>query len=122
MVATDSALRITIRIDIPDSAYPSTCIDLAVPRNSSIAEILDEVLTLADAPRISRPWQATTAAGVLIDAAHRAAPNETAISITITQEKTSFCMVDPFNIDAASSRVWCHTCHPNVGRCTIASF
>ena len=31
-------------------------------------------------------------------------------------------MVDPFNIDAASSRVWCHTCHPNVGRCTIASF
>ena len=69
MVATDSALRITIRIDIPDSAYPSTCIDLAVPRNSSIAEILDEVLTLADAPRISRPWQATTAAGVLIDAA-----------------------------------------------------
>ena len=56
MVATDSALRITIRIDIPDSAYPSTCIDLAVPRNSSIAEILDEVLTLADAPRISRPW------------------------------------------------------------------
>ena len=59
---------------------------------------------------------------MLIDAAHRAAPNETAISITITQEKTSFCMVDPFNIDAASSRVWCHTCHPNVGRCTIASF
>jgi hypothetical protein len=59
---------------------------------------------------------------MLIDTAHRVAPNETAISITITQEKTSFCMVDPFNIDAASSRVWCHTCHPNVGRCTIASF
>ena len=83
MVATDSALRITIRIDIPDSAYPSTCIDLAVPRNSSIAEILDEVLTLADAPRISRPWQATTAAGVLIDAAQPLAHTSLAHGSTI---------------------------------------
>ena len=89
MVATDSALRITIRIDIPDSAYPSTCIDLAVPRNSSIAEILDEVLTLADAPRISRPWQATTAAGVLIDAAQPLAHTPLTHGSTIVYHHTA---------------------------------
>ena len=68
-MATDNAIRITVRIVIPDSTYPPTAIDLAIPQQSSIADILDEVLDLAGAPTISWPWQATTAAGTAIDAA-----------------------------------------------------
>ncbi|KQB87419.1 type VII secretion integral membrane protein EccD [Corynebacterium lowii] len=42
--------------------------DLAVPAQSSLAECLDELLAILDAPLLPRPWQARTAAGTLIDA------------------------------------------------------
>ena len=119
-MATDSALRITIRIDIPDSAYPSTCIDLAVPRNSSIAEILDEVLTLADAPSISRPWQATTAAGVLIDAAQPLShtPLTHGSTIVLSPHRD---VEPPVLCDAAESFIDHGAAHQHTGLATLST-
>lgn len=42
-------------------------VDLSIPASSAVAEILDEVLAIAEAPRISRPWRASTVAGLNVD-------------------------------------------------------
>lgn len=63
-VSIDHVQRLTIRIHV--GAYHRE-VDLALPGSSCLGEVLEEVLRLSAAPRISRPWQATTAAGVLID-------------------------------------------------------
>lgn len=65
-MAIDHLLRLTVRVTVGNFNRE---LDLAVPAGSSLAEILDEVLGLANAPRISRPWQASTAAGSPVDQA-----------------------------------------------------
>lgn len=63
----DNALRLSIRIDLTVGDTPAAVADVSLPAGSSLADILDEVLELTDAPRISRPWVAHTAAGSPID-------------------------------------------------------
>ncbi|MBC3186006.1 type VII secretion integral membrane protein EccD [Corynebacterium sp. zg-331] len=41
--------------------------DLAVPAHSSLSEVLDELLALCGAPLLTRPWQALTAGGQVIE-------------------------------------------------------
>lgn len=63
-MSIDHVQRLTVRIHV--GAYHRE-VDLALPGSSCLGEVLDEILRLSAAPRISRPWQATTAAGVPID-------------------------------------------------------
>lgn len=65
-MAIDNLLRLTVRVHV--GAFHRE-VDLAVPGDSSLAEILDEVLGLTNAPRISRPWEAGTLAGQPVDQA-----------------------------------------------------
>ena len=46
---------------------PAAIVDVELPAGSSISDILDEILELTNAPQISHPWVARTAAGTLID-------------------------------------------------------
>lgn len=57
-------LRISVRVHV--GAFHRE-VDLSLPATSAIAELLDEVLAFCEAPRISRPWRATTAAGMPLD-------------------------------------------------------
>ncbi|BAU94976.1 hypothetical protein N24_0714 [Corynebacterium suranareeae] len=66
-MAISNALRVSIRIDLAVGDTPAAVADMSLPAGSSIADILDEVLELTQAPRISRPWVAHTAAGSPID-------------------------------------------------------
>lgn len=63
-MSIDQLLRLTVRVHVGNFNREA---DLALPARSNLAEILDEVLALTGAPRISRPWQATTAAGQPVD-------------------------------------------------------
>lgn len=67
ILAIDNALRVSIRIDLTVGDAPAAVADVVLPAGSSLADILDEILELTDAPRISRPWVAHTAAGSPID-------------------------------------------------------
>lgn len=42
--------------------------DVTVPRAATLAELLDDLTTITDAPRISRPWQPATLSGSPISA------------------------------------------------------
>lgn len=66
-MAIDNVLRISVRIDLTVGDTPFAMADLSLPAWSSLAEILDEVLELTEAPFISRPWVARTATGIPID-------------------------------------------------------
>lgn len=57
-------LRLTVRVHVGTFHRD---IDLSIPLTSAIAEILPEVLALAEAPHITRPWRASTAAGAGLD-------------------------------------------------------
>lgn len=63
-MSVDQLLRLTVRVHVGRFHCE---VDLAVPAASNLAEIMDEVLALTGAPRISRPWQAGTAAGQPVD-------------------------------------------------------
>ena len=65
-MAVDHALRLTVRFHV--GTYRREA-DLALPSASALADLLPEITALCGAPRISRPWQATTAAGVELDPA-----------------------------------------------------
>lgn len=65
-VAVDHALRLTVRFHV--GTYRREA-DLALPSASALADLLPEITGLCGAPRISRPWQAATAAGVELDPA-----------------------------------------------------
>ena len=65
-VSVDHVLRLTIRFQV--GTYHREA-DLALPAGSTLAEVIPEIITLVGAPRISRPWQAMTAAGVTLDPA-----------------------------------------------------
>lgn len=66
MVATSAhhVVRVTVRIDV---ASFHRDVDLTLPTSSSFAEILPEIAQLVDLPEVSRPWEATTAAGAVLD-------------------------------------------------------
>lgn len=64
---TDNAFRLTVRLVVDLNEPPLATIDLALPASSTLAEMLDEILELAHAPRISKPWSARTAVGQQID-------------------------------------------------------
>ncbi|WKD60413.1 hypothetical protein CCICO_01805 [Corynebacterium ciconiae DSM 44920] len=63
-----TAVTTTIRLQVPEQPDRNRQLDIVLPPRSSLAEVLDEVLDLLDAPTISVPWQGRTAAGVPIDA------------------------------------------------------
>ncbi|RNE48870.1 type VII secretion integral membrane protein EccD [Corynebacterium alimapuense] len=65
-MSLDHVLRLTVRFNV--GAYLGEA-DLALPKSSSLAEMIPEIVELCGAPRISRPWQATTAAGSPLDPA-----------------------------------------------------
>lgn len=66
MVATSAhhIVRVTVRIDV---ASFHRDIDVTLPTSSSFAEILPELARLVDLPEVSRPWEATTVAGAVLD-------------------------------------------------------
>lgn len=59
-------LRLTVRVHV--GAFHRE-VDLSVPASSTLADALPEILELCGAPRITRPWRATTAAGQPLDQA-----------------------------------------------------
>lgn len=65
-MSVDHVLRLTVRFQI--GAYLREA-DVALPAGSTLAEVIPEIVALVGAPRISRPWLATTAAGTPLDAA-----------------------------------------------------
>jgi len=65
-MSIDHVLRVTVRFQV--GVYQRDA-DVALPAGSTLAEVIPEIVTLVGAPRISRPWLATTAAGVPLDAA-----------------------------------------------------
>ncbi|WP_164546400.1 type VII secretion integral membrane protein EccD [Corynebacterium hylobatis] len=65
-MSVDHVLRLTVRFQV--GTYHREA-DLALPAGSTLAEVIPEIVTLVGAPRISRPWQATTAAGTTLDPA-----------------------------------------------------
>ncbi|WP_460490825.1 EsaB/YukD family protein, partial [Corynebacterium nasicanis] len=65
-MSIDHVLRLTTRFQI--GAYQREA-DVALPAGSTLGEVIPEIVTLVGAPRISRPWLATTAAGVPLDPA-----------------------------------------------------
>lgn len=65
-MSVDHVLRLTTRFQIGTYLREA---DVAVPAGSTLAEVIPEIVTLVGAPRISRPWLATTAAGTPLDPA-----------------------------------------------------
>lgn len=58
------SLRLTTRLHVGGFHRE---IDLTLPTSSAIAEVLPEVLELAEAPQITRPWRASTVGGKALD-------------------------------------------------------
>ncbi|MDO5512750.1 type VII secretion integral membrane protein EccD [Corynebacterium sp.] len=65
-MSVDHVLRLTMRFQI--GSYHQEA-DVAVPAGSSLGEVIPEIVALVEAPRISRPWLATTAGGSPLDLA-----------------------------------------------------
>lgn len=65
-MSVDHVLRLTVRFQV--GAYHREA-DVAFPAGSALADVIPEIVTLVGAPRISRPWQAMTAAGTALDPA-----------------------------------------------------
>lgn len=64
LVGIDHVVRLCVRVHA-GAFHRET--DLAVPITSSVAEIAEEIAGVVGAPPATRPWQAMTAAGVVID-------------------------------------------------------
>lgn len=64
MGGVEQSLRLTFRFRIEAWSREA---DLAVPMDSSLAEVLDDVCRLCDVPEPDSPWQACTSAGLPID-------------------------------------------------------
>ncbi len=58
--SSNNALRLTVRVEV--GSYQKS-VDLAIPASSKLAEIVDEIIALVEAPVIFEPWEAITAAG-----------------------------------------------------------
>ncbi|AZA09950.1 type VII secretion integral membrane protein EccD [Corynebacterium pseudopelargi] len=78
MHVVDQDIRLHFRINSGRTTAKVQAVDMSIPASSSIAEVLAEVLDLAQAPAVSVPWQATTPAGIEIDA------NESIANIGLT--------------------------------------
>ncbi len=65
-MSVDHVLLLTIRFQIGTYLREA---DVALPAGSTLAEVIPEIVTLVGAPRITRPWLATTAAGTPLDPA-----------------------------------------------------
>lgn len=57
-------MRVTVRISVV--AFRRD-IDVTLPTSSTLSEVLPELARLVELPEVHRPWQATTAGGVLLD-------------------------------------------------------
>ena len=57
-------MRVTVRISVV--AFHRD-IDVTLPTSSTLAEVLPELARLVELPEVHRPWQATTAGGVVLD-------------------------------------------------------
>ncbi len=68
MHVVDQDIRLHFRIDSGRTSQKVQAVDMSIPASSSIAEVLAEVLDLTRAPAVSVPWQATTPAGIELDA------------------------------------------------------
>lgn len=62
--APTHVLRLTVRVHV--GAFHRE-VDLSVPAGSTLADVAPEILDLCAAPQITRPWRATTAAGLPIE-------------------------------------------------------
>lgn len=56
----EAMVAVTVRFHAGDFFAEA---DVTVPRKATLAELLSDLITLTDAPRISRPWQPATLAG-----------------------------------------------------------
>ncbi|MDO5670787.1 MAG: type VII secretion integral membrane protein EccD [Corynebacterium sp.] len=65
-MSIDHVLRVTVRFQV--GVYQRDA-DVALPAGSTLAEVIPEIVSLIGAPRISRPWLSTTAAGTPLDPA-----------------------------------------------------
>lgn len=61
---TDHVLRLSFRIHVGSHHRE---VDLVVPASSTLAEAMDDIMALSQAPRVDRPWRAATASGTLLD-------------------------------------------------------
>ncbi|AWB83406.1 type VII secretion integral membrane protein EccD [Corynebacterium liangguodongii] len=68
MVSTSAhhVVRLTVRIDV---ASFHRDVDVTLPTSSSFNEILPELARLVDMPEVTRPWEATTVSGAVLDSA-----------------------------------------------------
>lgn len=57
-------MRVTVRISVV--AFHRD-IDVTLPTSSTLSEVLPELARLVELPEVHRPWQATTAGGVVLD-------------------------------------------------------
>ena len=66
MVATSAhhIVRMTVRVSAVSFHRD---IDLVLPTSSTFAEVLPELATFVDLPRIHRPWEASTVGGAPLD-------------------------------------------------------
>lgn len=58
------SLRLTVRVHVGSFHQE---VDLSLPLTSAVAESLPEILALAEAPQITRPWRASTVGGAPLD-------------------------------------------------------
>ncbi|WCZ31836.1 hypothetical protein CMASS_01885 [Corynebacterium massiliense DSM 45435] len=64
MAVATHTIRATVRIHV--GTYRKE-LDLSLPATSSVGECVDEIIDFTGAPRITRPWRVSTAAGRRID-------------------------------------------------------
>ncbi|MBN9644033.1 hypothetical protein JZY06_05285, partial [Corynebacterium sp. CCM 8862] len=68
-MSDDHAIRVIVKVCVPDSPQQPPAVDMALPVQARLADILDEVLELAGSPITGLPWRAHTAAGLPVDPA-----------------------------------------------------
>lgn len=61
--SNNNAIRLTVRVEVGNHKQSA---DLVIPASSRLAEIIDEIIAITNAPQISSPWQAVTPAGQVI--------------------------------------------------------
>lgn len=61
--SNNNAIRLTVRVEVGNHKQSA---DLVIPASSRLAEIIDEIIAITNAPQISSPWQAVTAAGQVV--------------------------------------------------------
>lgn len=64
IISAAHVLRLTVRLEFTDSPVS---VDVAIPVGSSLLEVFDEIVALADIDAVTEPWCAVTVAGQEVD-------------------------------------------------------